>query len=1046
MKILFTRKLFLVGIFLFLAGSVFGQGTLQGVVADSLTKEPLFGATILIVGTSQGAATDFNGEYKIPNLSEGRIKVKVSYVGYATKTVEITIKDQKISNMSFLLSAKSIEGQTITITAQAQGQLGAINQQLSSNTIMNAVSADKIRQLPDDNAATALSRLPGVSLMNGDQVVIRGVEAKLNQVLINGIEMPSTDFNNRSTNLGFISSNMLAGIEVIKAITPDMDANTIGGVVNLKLASAQPGLHFDVMAQGNYNSTDRTANTYKFWGTVSNRFFDDALGVIVNANADRSDGGNQSANLGIAGPDQISHSLAYGQAVYLTTSANFGFDRDIVNTTGGSLLLDYKLPHGKIVMQNMYSATNVDQRNYTEGLSFGGGAGAISYGINRNKYGKELWVNGLQAENSFGDLKVELSLSHSFTDQYTDVEYDGIYSTFVNGTSDQFPYGKDASGHKITYSTLADQMNMPWSRVFSIFDNTNTSDVDSAGLSGWPGSGYTAFKQHLYNGALDFSLPVSFSDDVSATFKAGGKYVRTTRSNDFDRYFGGQNAYEGMLNYFPGTYLTNTHPVRFDMVRDYNFTRGQYFLGDEYNFQNGGFKYAMNTDIYDTFIKTAMTHWVVPLKKTESFQNDWDGAESFAATYIMGTFNIFDNITVLGGVRYEAYNMNYHAQFTFITHSVDGDCISTRVGTIIDVPDNTPGIDTLPYTQPDSLYGHHAIGYSRNNVNRTDRNLFPGVQVKYKLNDWADLRAAYTTGISRPDYTAIMPKVAVYPSDHIEMGNPLLRPTTVKNFDVIASVYGNKVGLLTVNGFYKELKDVVYYNTGVYYGQAPLVEKDVPIPDSAFLYNHFGYTPNKNDVIYVNLNNPNTGYIRGVEIDWQTNFWYLPEPFNSLVLSVNYTKSASSMAYRQLSSVAGPKIVDPLPPHHQIQTYVTRDTVYVARLTQQANDVLNANIGVDYKGFSGRFSFNLRGNVLNNVGNRPEETSYTGNILRWDFTLKQDLPVDGLSISLNGINIFHNAVRTYRNFRLSPDAPITENLVSILYGPTFFQMNLRYIF
>ena len=88
----------------------------------------------------------------------------------------------------------------------------------------------------------------------------------------------------------------------------------------------------------------------------------------------------------------------------------------------------------------------------------------------------------------------------------------------------------------------------------------------------------------------------------------------------------------------------------------------------------------------------------------------------------------------------------------------------------------------------------------------------------------------------------------------------------------------------------------------------------------------------------------------------------------------------------------------------------------------------------------------MKGNVLNSRGVRPEEASYTGNIYRWDFTLKQDLPIDGLSISLNGVNIFHNGIKSYRKYRLTPDAPITENLVSVLYAPTIYQLNLRYSF
>ena len=108
--------------------------------------------------------------------------------------------------------------------------------------------------------------------------------------------------------------------------------------------------------------------------------------------------------------------------------------------------------------------------------------------------------------------------------------------------------------------------------------------------------------------------------------------------------------------------------------------------------------------------------------------------------------------------------------------------------------------------------------------------------------------------------------------------------------------------------------------------------------------------------------------------------------------------------------------------------------------------MVNVALGVDYKGFSGRISFSMTGNLLNSVGTRPEETSFTGNYYRWDFALKQNLPVDGLSIALNGVNIFNNGVSTYRNYKTNPGAPITKNLVSVLYSPTIFQMNLRYTF
>jgi len=1020
MKIIITRNILVLGVLFFISSRIFGQGTLEGIVTDSLTHESLFGASIMIVGTSQGAATNFNGEYKIANIPAGEHRIKVSYIGYLTKIIKISIKNGESLELFLQMSTQRIEGKTIVVTAQAQGQLGAINQQLQSNTITNVVSADKIRQLPDDNAATALSRLPGVSLMNGDQVVIRGVEAKLNQVLVNGIQMPSTDMNNRSTNLGFISSNMLSGIEVIKAITPDMDANTVGGVVNLKLASAAPGLHFDVLAQGNYNSSDRTTNTYKFWASVSNRYLDDKLGVFLQGNTDRSDGGNQVASLttGIDG----SGSLVYGQAVYHASGANFEYDRDIVTTSGGSLILDYKLPNGKIVLQNTYAGSLYDNRHYINTLSFDG-SGSIVYTIDRNKYGKQLLINSLQAENSFGDLKVEASLSHSYTDQYTKMAYQsGTWTDFLNQSKLLQPFGVDASGKALNYSG-AQELNMPLSRAYGIFDNINPADADSANLGGWCSSITNTFKQHLYNGALDVSQPVNFSNDINATFKVGGKFVRTTRFNDFNRYFAREDAYLTVHQFFgsdPSDARSNYYPLRLTDVLDKNFTRGKYFLKDEYNFTNG-FKYVINTDIYDSWLQAAIPGWASALKFDDSYKDDYQGAEQFSAGYAMATFNIFDNITLLGGVRFESYNMQYHSNFTYVIHSVYGDANSTAVG--------MPAGQEIPY----NMY----------NVNRTDNNYFPDVQLKYKFNDWSDLRVAYTTGIARPDYSAILPKIAVYPKDHMEVGNPFLRPTTAQNLDVILSIFSNKVGLLTVNGYYKQLKDVQIYQE-IYYGNISKYKGDVAIPDSAFLLSRFGYAPQPSDVIQTNLNNPNKAYVQGVEIDWQTNFWYLPEPFNSLVLDVNYTKSTSKMDYRVIRNTPV-TYRDPIT-HRNVTIFVTTDTVYTERLLQQANDVVNAALGVDYKGFSGRISFNMRGNVVSYVATRPEGSIFTGNIYRWDFTLKQNLPVDGLSLSFNGVNIFHNAIKNYQNYRLNADAPITKNLVQVLYPITDFQLNLRYTF
>ncbi len=1012
-----------------------GTGSIKGKVMDKVTHEVLGGANLIIQGTSLGAASDLSGNFIIRNVPAGMHKMIVSYIGYNSDSSEINFIADRMVEKDFYLNANVIEGQTVTVTGQASGQLGAINQQLTSNTIINVVSAEKIHQLPDANAATALSRLPGVSLMNGDQIVIRGIQAKLNQVLVNGIELPSTDLNNRATNLGFISSNMLSGIEVIKAVTPDMDANTLGGVVNLRLREAQSGFHFDVLAQGNYNSTDRVANNYTFWASVSQRFFDDKLGVFLQGNMDRSDGGNQIASITPAylGTGQNE----YGQATYITTGATYQYAADILKNSGGSLILDYRLPNGKIILQNTYAGNVTDKLNNYTVINFTNNQVLLT--PDRSLYGKDLWINALQVENSFGDIKVNGSLSHSATEQYTKFGYapginGGGWNQFYNANATA-NFGYDGSGNPITYSSQSAQQSMTLTKALGVFNNLNPTAGTGATIQGWPSSLWNQFYQHLYNASLDVSLPVNFTNDITAKFKAGGKYIRTTRENNIDEDYahGAQDLY---LNQEANNYLgvSPSNPVSFSKIMNNDFKRGQYYLSDLYDFTGGGYKYTLDRNRYDTWLQLSEKGWLIPQHYADSYKNDWSGAEQFSAGYVMGTFNIGPQLTILGGVRFERYNMIYHAQYTFVTHTVYGNCISTEGGSIA-VSDSAN-----PYWTPTKP--SKKVPYNAFNVDRTDNNVFPNVQLRYKANDWTDFRFAYTTGISRPDYTAIIPKVAFY-DGNIELGNPLLKPATAQNFDIVASFHNNYIGLFTIDAYYKVIKNQMY-NTNIYYANRSDYADYAPIPDSSFLFQRFGFTVPNYQQIGLNLNNPNSGFIRGIEIDWQTNFWYLPKPFNSLVLDVNYTKSGSNTAYNILRLVNS-RVVDPVT-HRVRDVFTTVDTTYVGRLIQQANDVVNVALGIDYKGFSGRISFSMTGNLLNNVGSRPEESAFTGNYYRWDFTIKQNLPVDGLSISLNGINIFNNGVSTYRNYRTSPDAPITKNLVSVLYSPTIFAMNLRYNF
>ena len=153
--------------------------TIEGIVKDKKTQKSLIGANVFIVGTSIGTSTDGDGKYKLSNVNLGSYTLKASYIGYQEVEVDMDITSAENITQDFELSYVSLQGEAIEVTAQARGQIDAINEQIKAKSIKNIVSSDRIQELPDANAAETVARIPGVSIRReggeGNKVIIRGL-------------------------------------------------------------------------------------------------------------------------------------------------------------------------------------------------------------------------------------------------------------------------------------------------------------------------------------------------------------------------------------------------------------------------------------------------------------------------------------------------------------------------------------------------------------------------------------------------------------------------------------------------------------------------------------------------------------------------------------------------------------------------------------------------------------------------------------------------------------------------------------------------------
>ena len=268
-----------------LSGGAFAQGVLKGKVIDAQNLS-LPGANVILQGTSIGSVSNQNGEFTIVNLEAGSYEVVVTYLGYASLNQNVTITAGETTLVNFKLNETAIEGaEFIVFGDRLKGQARALNQQKNNANITNIVSSDQIGRFPDANIGDALKRVPGITMQNDQgearNIIIRGMAPQLNSVTLNGERIPSAEGDNRNVQMDLIPSDMIQTIEVNKAVLPNMDADAIGGSVNLVTRQAPNGLRISGTAASGVNLlSDKPIWTGAV--VIGDRIANDKLGVIFS--------------------------------------------------------------------------------------------------------------------------------------------------------------------------------------------------------------------------------------------------------------------------------------------------------------------------------------------------------------------------------------------------------------------------------------------------------------------------------------------------------------------------------------------------------------------------------------------------------------------------------------------------------------------------------------------------------------------------------------------------------------------------------------------
>lgn len=236
------------------------SATIRGRVLDT-ERNILTGAVVYIEDLQVGAVSDVNGYYTITNVTTGEHYVEVSYIGYEAGKTTISVKEGETLQQEIILDEGSTQMDEVVVSSAMQGQHRAINAQKNALNLIDVVSADQAGKYPDSNIGDALKRISGINVQYDQGEArfgqVRGTPADMSSVTINGNRLPSAEGETRSVQLDLIPSDMIQTIEVSKVVTPDMDADAIGGSINLvtknsptrRIISATVGTGYNVVSQ-----------------------------------------------------------------------------------------------------------------------------------------------------------------------------------------------------------------------------------------------------------------------------------------------------------------------------------------------------------------------------------------------------------------------------------------------------------------------------------------------------------------------------------------------------------------------------------------------------------------------------------------------------------------------------------------------------------------------------------------------------------------------------------------------------------------------------
>jgi TonB-dependent receptor len=808
------------------------RGTITGHVTDS-SGAVLQGAEVEVQPGTIVTKTGPRGEYFIYNLAPGTYTVTITYVGFSLFTKAAEISNGKTVTVDAQMQVSSQNDQVLVTAERPSGEAEQVNRQRTADNVVQVLTNEVITSLPNANIADAVGRLPSVTLERdegeGKYVQVRGTEPRLTNATIDGINVPSPESGVRNIKFDAIPADIVESVEINKTLQANMDADGIGGSVNLVTKTATERPTINLFGLGGITPILTSRNNYVATATVGQRFGSSKkLGLLGGFSYDWEGRGIDDVepvpdinNFGVPGQQQ--------RWFDETDLREYQYYRTRIGAAGSA---DYQLGNGSdIYARAFYSLFHnfgdrwvyslYDNTPNTTLLAGNGGIPTFNNSTRRPRYTIESLVLG--GKHELTSTWFAWDASGSFASENDNGYGQGSFGVPTPSTYTS-PCTFDAAATGPT--------NFPprWSPAcFSEAYNKNLFALNDLNIS----RGQTAQTNWQLTGAMGKRYHIG---SHLSTIDIGGKF---RNAHKYDHTYADDYATPMDTN---GNYL---NVVPFSLFPSNVHNSNYYWAGATY--PQGPFADYFQTKNY-VFANPSQFVFTTTAAGAPNF---YQYTEQVSAGYVMGTIDV-SKFRFVAGLRVEGTNLN--------TLSWDNGCTD---------PTSCPTI-----IQP-GLTAKGSGDYIR---------VLPSASVRYALTNNDDFRLVFSRGMSRPNPQDIAQAFSISApagggKGSISFGNPKLAAETAYNYDLLYEHYMNTFGAIQAGFFYKSLFSPIVNTSYEVTNYTP------PAP-----YNTPAYV---GDYTISQPLNAGGAHLFGFEIAYLQHFTSLPSWLSGFGLSANYSYTDS---------------------------------------------------------------------------------------------------------------------------------------------------------